>query len=468
MVNFRDKLEQLPNTAGVYFFLGKNKKIIYIGKAANLKNRVSSYFQKQSSRDIKLSKLIPKIKDIRHIEAESELQALFLESEFIKRYKPIFNVREKDDKNFVYLKISNADFPIVSYERRVDDDGSKYFGPFVSSQNLRRAMRYLRKIFPYITSKKWPNVSALEYQIGLVPSPDIDKKLYKKNIRNLIMIIEGKTNKLLKDLEKDMKNSAKNKEFEKAARLRDQISNIKFLQKEIIFSDRENFDITLDIALNGMTNVFGLNKVPSRIEAYDISNFSGHQAVASMIVFKDGLPDAKQYRRFKMHSKGPNDFAMMQEVIERRFSKHLDWPLPDLIIIDGGKAQLSSALKATKKLNINVFIAGITKKFEQIVIKRQDKFQIINLDRRSASLKLIQRIRDEAHRFAVTYHRNLKKRETISSKLKDIPGIGDKTYQKLIKEFGSAKEISKTSQQKLAKKIGKSKAALIKKSLLSP
>lgn len=475
----KNKLSQLPKAPGVYFFKDANGKIIYIGKASILKRRVSSYFQK-THQDYKTPLLVEHICDVDWIEAGSEIEALFLESEFIKRHKPLYNVQEKDDKNFIYAKVTiKDDFPVLSTVRRPSDDGARYFGPFIHGYEVRKALRYLRRIFPYYVKAERQLSSKLEYQIGVAPRPDISKAEYRDNINRLIMVFEGKTKTVLKQLESDMKRLSKQQQYEQASLLRNQYLALKALSTKIIFGREETFDLTLDIALNGLAETLGLPKPPRRMECYDISNFAGGDAVSSMVVFTDGVPDQKSYRHFKMRTRGPNDFAMMRETMQRRFSgRHDDWPKPDLVIIDGGKGQLSSAQAAMKELDINIPTIGLAKRYETIVQpadaaissrlsnrKLEGEFVLIGLDHESATLQLLQRIRDEAHRFAVSYHKVVRNRRTKSSALDEIVGVGPITRKKLIRTFGSIAAVRAASEPEIAAVVGVAKAHQIHQAL---
>lgn len=461
-----DKLSKLPNSPGVYFFINKSGDIIYIGKATSLRSRVRSYFQ-STHNDYKTPLLVKNIYDLRTIDASSSIEALFLEAEFIKRHKPLYNVQEKDDKNFIFIRVAiKEDFPFITIVRRPADDKSKYFGPFIASFQVKEALKYLRKIFPYYTKSQKSHSSKLEYQIGSIPHPSISKQDYRANIRKLMLIFEGKTSRLLSQLEKEMKSLSKAKDFEKAADVRNQYLAIKGLSTKISIGDDDTYDIQLDQALSQLSEVLKLDQNPKRIECYDISNFSGVDAVASMIVFTDGLPDQKQYRHFKMSTLGPNDFAMMQETIQRRFSaRNSGWPRPDLIIVDGGKGQLSSVTKSLQSLNLKIPICGLAKRYETIVIQDStniiDNFIEYNFEPRSPALHLVQRIRDEAHRFAISYHRVSRKKRIDNSELQNIDGIGSTTAVKLLKHFKSVKSIKSASLSELVEIVGNSKARII-------
>lgn len=484
----RDKLKTLPAEPGVYFHRDADKKIIYIGKAAVLKNRVMSYFQNKH-RDPKTRLLVADIADTEWITVGSEVEALFLESEFIKRYKPKFNIDLKDDKNWLYVKISADEFPVVSYVRRPLDDKAHYYGPFTSSDALRRAMRMLRKVFPYITHINWPKRGCLQYHLGLCPGPEegaITAILYRRNIRQLELYLKGEQTKLMGQLEHDMQKAAKQKNFEAAARHRDQLMDLRSFSKQMIFGDKEAFDLTRDQALTGLAERLELASLPRRIEAYDISHLGGVDNVASMVVFTDGVSNRDDYRRFKMNLAGNNDVGHMREVILRRFSpKNLaEWPKPDLLVIDGGQPQLAAALSVLDSLGLNIPAIGLAKREEEIIRRRSDspkvdaahfeddawittnqRFESIILPSSSHILQLLQRVRDEAHRFAITYQTILRGKRATSSLLDDIPGIGPATRKLLIRRFGSVRGVKLANQAEIAVAVGPAKAAIIKEHL---
>lgn len=464
----QNKLKELPNSPGVYFFKDKSGQIIYIGKASRLNRRVKSYFQK-NHRDYKTPLLVENIHSLDWIEAGSEIEALFLEAEFIKRHKPLYNVRERDDKNFIYIKItSNEDFPSVNLVRRPTDDRARYFGPFVQGYSVRQALKYLRRIFPYYVKGERKISSKLEYQIGVVPHPDLSRDQYRRNITRLIGVLEGRSEVIVRQLEKEMNSLSKAKKFEEASEVRNQYLALKALKTKIVFGRDETFDLSLDVALHGLAERLGLPKAPRRMECYDISNFAGGDSVSSMVVFTDGVPDQKAYRHFKMRTKGPNDFAHMRETMQRRFSgRHDDWPKPDLIIIDGGAGQLSSAKAAMAEQHINIPTVGLAKRYETIVQPVEDALpvkdnlervsgvnKLINFDHSSPILQLLQRIRDEAHRFAVSYHTNLRNKRTKTSLLDNIDGVGSVTRKKLVRTFGSVAGVRAASRAELSACVG--------------
>lgn len=463
--NLKKQLKELPNTPGVYFFHDKNGEIIYIGKASILSRRVKSYFQK-NHKDNKTPILVKNINSIDWIQASSEIEALFLEAEYIKRHKPLYNIELKDDKNFIYIKVTiNDEFPAITLVRRPSDDKARYFGPFVAGYQVKQALRYLQRIFPYYTKPARSHSSKIEYQIGILPAPDISPKEYRTRVQRLMLIFSGKSSVLIRQIEKDMNRAAKLKNFEAAAQLRNQYLALKGLSTKIVFGKEETFDIELDKALAELAKLLSLKSSPHRIECYDISNFAGGDAVSSMIVFTNGVPDQKQYRHFKMRTQGPNDFAMMRETLGRRFSdRNKAWPKPDLIIIDGGKGQLNSALDAMGKLNVKIATVGLAKRYETIIQRDSSTttgYNNYNFEDNSGILHLVQRIRDEAHRFAVDYHTLVRKKRTQHSALDDIPGVGPATRKKLLKKFGSVSSIKGASINDLAKIVDAKKAKVI-------
>lgn len=516
------KLKELPRNPGVYFHKSKNGEIIYVGKAAVLKNRVRQYFQKSRPFDPKTEALVAEIEDTDWITVETELDALFLESEMIKRYKPRYNILLRDDKSQLYIRIPMKEtYPSVTYTRGPLDDGAQYFGPYYNGWAIKKAMKYLRKAFPYSTHEVLPKRVCLQYHLGLCPGVEeqkVSEKDYKATLRKLMLYLKGGKKQVVEQIEKEMRQAAKAAEFEKAAELRNQLNNLKALQRQIIFSDKEFMDLSKDQALSGLQWLLSLPEVPKRIEGYDISHMQGTNNVASMVVATNGLADKAQYRKFKMRIPGNNDFAHMNETMGRRFSgRHTDWPNPDLLLIDGGKGQLSAALDALDELGINIPVVGLAKREEEIVVHKtrshvtvdveaikawvkernpfdepdvrvnpgrgleskyvtlrvredqqpgissdSDDYLTILLPKDNHIVKLLQRIRDESHRFAVSYHTHLKRTGQVKSVLDDIPGVGPTTRKKLLKAFGSVAGIREVSTADIAQHVGLIKAKTIK------
>lgn len=479
-----EKLKTLPGSPGVYFHKNARGEIIYVGKAAILKNRVRQYFQDSRVRDVKTDVLVAEIADTDWIVVESEIDALFLESEMVKRYKPRYNIELQDDKSQLFVRIPmNEPYPAITFTRQPMDDGASYFGPYYNGYAVKKALRFLRKVFPYSTHTTMPNRLCLQYHLGLCPGVEAQKissNEYKKILRRLILYLKGERVKVIMQLETDMNMAAKRQEYELAATLRNKIYNLKQLQKQVLFSDREFMDISKDQALSGLAKLLTI-PIPRRIEGYDISHMQGTNNVASMVVTTNGLADKAQYRKFKMRIPGNNDFAHMNEVITRRFSgEHTDWPKPDLLLIDGGKGQLGAALDALEARGANIPAVGLAKRLEEIVVHKtrsgitldktaypdafiteSDDFYIILLPPDSHIVKLVQRIRNESHRFAVSYHTVLKRKGQTASELEEIGGIGPATRKKLIQSFGSLRAIKKASRAQLVAAVGEAKAAAI-------
>lgn len=460
------KINDLPLTPGVYFHKNARGQIIYVGKAARLRSRVRQYFQTARARDAKTDVLVSQIADIDWQETETELDALFLEAELIKRYKPRFNIELRDDKSQLFVRIDvKSQYPYVSFTRQPLDDGASYFGPYQSGFGVRRALKFLRRIFPYSTHTTLPNRVCLQYHLGLCPGVEegkISSEAYKQNLQKLILYLKGQRVQLMKQVEQDMKRAAKAQDFETAANLRNQLGALKALRQQIVFGDREFLDISKDEGLNELAQLLHLTSPPRRIEGYDISHMSGRDSVASLVVFTNGVPDKSQYRKFKLRVPGNDDFAHMREVITRRFSgRHDDWLKPDVILIDGGKGQLSSALTALKNAKVAIPTLGLAKRQEAVILKSDAGFTTQQLNRQSPVVKLLQRIRDESHRFALSYHSVLKTKRHTQGVLDDIPTIGPATRKKLIRTFGSARGVAQARQWELIQVVGARKAALI-------
>ncbi|EDK72555.1 excinuclease ABC, C subunit domain protein [candidate division TM7 genomosp. GTL1] len=370
------KLKTLPRSPGVYFHKDARGKIIYVGKAAILKNRVRQYFQKNRPHDIKTEALVAEIADTDWTTVETEIDALFLESEMIKRYKPRYNVLLCDDKSQLFVRINMQDvYPYVSFTRWPQDDSAEYYGPYYNGWAVKKALRYLRRAFPYSTHETMPKRVCLQYHLGLCPGVEeqkISSADYKVTLRKLIRYLKGERKALVRDIEQEMKTAAARKDYELAAKKRNQLRDLKELGRQVIFSDREFLDISKDEALVGLQQLLGLKKIPYRIEGYDISHMSGTNNVASMVVATNGLADKAQYRKFKMQLPGNNDFAHMHEVISRRFSgRHTSWPTPDLLLIDGGKGQLQAALKALEEKGVSIPAVGLAKRLEEIIVVKE-------------------------------------------------------------------------------------------------
>lgn len=483
------RIKQLPDVPGVYLYKNLDGEIIYVGKAKNLKRRMKQYFQSRTL-DIKTQALVREIADFEIIKTDSELDALFLEGELIKRYKPAFNILLRDDKNVTYIKISGDFYPVVSYTRQPLDDGGEYFGPFYSIFSVKQAMRYLRWIFPYLTRPlESKSVSRLEWHIGLNPKLEVgsrkeiqqQRQKYLADLKQVRRYIRGERRQVIIELEREMQRAAAKQDFETAAKLRNQVRALESLQQKVRIVSEEQ-DISQDHGLRDLQELFGLSTAPNRIEGFDISHVSGTNVVASMVVFINGLAARTEYRKFKTKIDQNNDFYNMYETIQRRF-KNQQWPRPDLMLIDGGKGQLSSAIMASDG---QTPMLGLAEKQELIVVDRKKSnvalkakklaemgglafeegdFWLIKLPESNSVLKLLKRLRDEAHRFAVGYHTKLRAEAQKISALDQIRGIGPQTRQKLLKKYKTLSNIKRAGKVELTEVIGKRKSELIWRAL---
>ena len=582
----------LPNSSGVYKFINHKTNIIYVGKSKSLNKRVKSYFQKQNNN--KISKMVSEIKKIEFVISESEHDALLLENNLIKEYKPKYNILLRDDKTYPWVTIKKERFPRVFLTRKYIKDGSEYFGPYTNVKAINTLLSIINNIYPirvsnYNLSQK--KINDTKNKIGLsIHSKNghtlilgfekistknqrlLSEKVYNDNINFVREILKGNFKNVKKQLKNEMKIFAKSLEFEKSQNIKEKLDLLdKYQSKSIIVSDRHNdldvigiiedinsyfinylkinngmiigseslkvkkklsfekkelrqiimslklrydslnnniisninlkkiisneFKTTvpkagekkklLDMSLKNLLffkknlynekkerktkrlsilvdlkNKLNLKKIPFHIECFDISNIQGKNTVASMVLFKDGYPSKKEYRKYKIKTVDkPDDFESMREVVFRRYSRIIEEKnqLPDLIIIDGGKGQLSSACEVLRTLKIynKVNIIGIAKKLEEIYFPK-DPFPVL-LGKKSEQLKLIQNIRNEAHRFAINYHKTLRSNTFIKSELEEINGIGNITRIKLMKAFGSLEKIKKADKNELIKIIGNNK-----------
>ena len=566
----QEQLKLLPTNPGVYLMKNEQAKIIYVGKAINLKNRVKSYFQSSKNHSPKVKSMVEKISDFEYIITANEIEALILECNLIKKYRPKYNISLRDDKTYPYIKVTlNEDYPTVSITRKILKDGAKYFGPYTSAGAVHEVLNLLKKLFQ-IRSCRQMNTKrpCLEFHIKRCLAPctgRVAKSEYREMIKSLCLFLEGRNEVVLKELTSRMQIAAENFQFELAAKLRDQVLAIEkisakqniiigssdqdiiglarkadeaciqiffirsgkmigrdhfllngtedetdsallnafleqyynkatFIPKEILLpaeieneeilsawlSQKKNAKVSFGLPQRGVKkemvlmandnavvvleeqmikNSAGLEqtvgamkdlgrylrmeKELKRIECFDISHIQGSETVASMVVFSNGAPDKQEYRRYKLKSvEGkPDDFKSMQEVVGRRY-RQSDGIMPDLIIIDGGKGQLNSALEIIRALgHYQIPVVGLAKQFEYVFLEGQSEPVI--LPPNSKALYLIQRIRDEAHRFAITYHRKLRHKRNLVSVLDHIEGVGPTRRKALWDAFGSIAEIKK-------------------------
>jgi len=583
-------LEGLPNEPGVYQFFDKNEKIIYVGKAKNLKKRVYSYFSKDIFESGKTAIMVRQISDLRFIITETELDALLLENNLIKKHQPRYNILLKDDKTYPWICIKNEPFPRIFYTRRKIRDGSQYFGPYASVKMINIFLDMIHRLYKLrncnlnLTPENIQNKKfrvCLEFHVGNCLGPCEGRQSaedYQQGIDNIRHILKGNINQVIRILQDEMQTASQNLEFEKAQQIKSKLDTLEqFRSKSVIVSpvinnvdvvtivsdenygfanymkvingailqsqtielkkklsetdtDLITFALTelrqrfesdaTEILVNVMPDTYPadvevsvpkigekkhllslseknaryyqLEKLaqydklnpehktdrlmekmkadlrmmeqPRRIECFDNSNFQGTNAVAAMSVFINGKAAKKEYRHFNIKTvEGPDDFASMQEVIYRRYKRVLEekQPLPQLIIIDGGKGQLNAALTGLEKLGLNKKIQtiGIAKKLEEIYYPGDSV--PMYLDKKSETLKIIQQLRDEVHRFGITHHRNKRSRNFLQSEILQIPGIGNATFEKLIIQFKSVKKIKEATAAQIADVIGKQKAAIV-------
>ncbi|SDW60435.1 excinuclease ABC subunit UvrC [Tepidimicrobium xylanilyticum] len=599
MFNIDEELKKLPDEPGVYLMKDRNGHIIYVGKANSLKKRVRQYFQSSRNNPPKVNAMIKHIHEFEYIIVDSEVEALILEANLIKKNKPKYNILLRDDKQYPYIKVTtNEKYPRVIKNRRVLKDGAKYFGPYPSAYAVKDTIEIIRSLYPIRTCNKNFDKQqkrtrpCLNYYIGRCLGPcqgNVDEKKYMEMIDEVIMFLNGKEDKLIEVIEEKMKKASENLDFESAAKYRDQINSLKVvLEKQKIVSSnlmdqdvigmargidevciqiffirsgkivgREHFIISdtfnddrkeilssfikqfylgtayipkeifieeeiedmeaiskwlsekrgnkvsirvpkrgeksqlmemvkknaMDMlnqhgeeivrkqreeekALEQLKNLLGLDSMPNRIEAYDISNISGVLSVGSMVVFEYGRPKKSDYRRFKIETVlGSDDYKSLEEVIKRRFIRGLEEKkmmeenkielkgfslFPDLIMMDGGKGQVNVALQALEEMGLDIPVCGLVKdEFHStrgIIYNNQE----IKLDERSSGFKLIYRIQEEAHRFAISYHRSLRSKNMIKSELDDIKGIGEKRKRELLRHFKTVENIKKASIDELA------------------
>ncbi|GMB01736.1 excinuclease ABC subunit UvrC [Pelosinus sp. IPA-1] len=572
-----EKVNHLPDKPGVYLMKDAQDHIIYVGKAVVLKNRVRSYFQSSRNHSPKVQAMVSRIADLEYIVTASEIEALILECNLIKKHRPKYNISLRDDKTYPYIKVTtNEDFPRLYATRRVQKDGARYFGPFTSAGAVHESIKLMRKLFPLRSCR---NLDArrpcLEYHIKRCLAPCagfVDRETYNGMIKEVCLLLEGRSDAVVQSLKKRMELAAEELQFEQAAKLRDQLAAVEkvrekqnivtgagdqdaiglarsalgtcvqvyfirsgkmvgrdhfllagsdqeeddvvlaafikqyysqstFIPKELLLpmdvpeqallsdwlSQLKGSRVTVEIPKRGtkkdivtmadgnaaivlseqegkikahseqtegamadLGRYLGLQAPPIRMECFDISHIQGSETVASMVVFENGMPKKEAYRRYKLRTvEGkPDDFKSMQEVVSRRYGA-TNQPIPDLIIIDGGKGQLSAALTIIRGSGLlDVPVIGLAKEFEYIFCEGQSDPLI--LPRHSQALYLMQRIRDEAHRFAVTYHRTLRSKRNMVSVLDHVPGIGAKRRKALWDHFGSLPKIKGATVEELA------------------
>jgi excinuclease ABC subunit C len=424
-----EKVKQFPTTPGVYLMKDDLGRVIYVGKAKNLRSRAGTNFTKAAAEEHRTAELVKHIVDIDFVPADSEVDALLMEARLVKDVQPKFNSDLKDDKSFPYLQIRiREDFPRVEFTRKPRRKGVKLYGPFTSARSLRTAIQVLQRVFQFrtcqldiaATDQRWrwfrPCILHNIRQCTAPCNLRVTREDYRKQIRGLRMVMEGKKDKLLREMEGQMQAAAAAKQFERAARLRDEIAALRKLEmRGDVDKDVQPhvFQIDPKRGLRGLQKVLGLRSVPRSIEGMDIAHLSGEDTVASLVTFIDGLPFKPGYRRYKIRSvEGVDDFASMREVVSRRFRRlsDEDGVFPDILLIDGGKGQLNAALQAFTMLGVEPpAIISLAKREEEIY--RPGDAEPARLSRHAAALRLLQYVRDEAHRFAQHYHHLLRRKK---------------------------------------------------------
>ena len=408
-MDVKEKIKHIPHLPGVYIMKDALGEAIYIGKAKDLSKRVSSYFQDGRPKTVKLMSLLEKVDDLDYVITGSEEEALIYEANLVKEKKPRYNIDLKDDKSFPFLKITlDEKFPRLIITRKKSDDKGRYFGPYTRVKLLRNAVSILKNIFPLRICKNMPKEVCLAYHIGQCPGPcvnKIDGKSYKETVDQLFLFLGGKKTKLIQELTGKMKEFSDAKEFEKAVVIRNRLSAL----TEV--SDRKAVDYNSwgSVAVK-LKKILKLPRLPLKVEAFDVSNISGKEAAGSMVYFNNGKPDKSNYRKFRIKNvKGIDDYAMIKEIVARRYKrlKEEKKAFPDLIIIDGGKGHLQAAHEELLELSLSrIPVIGIAKQEERIYTLGSKR--PLNINKDSEVLHFIQRIRDEAHRFALKYHHALR------------------------------------------------------------
>lgn len=402
----KEKISRLPDLPGVYLFQDAAGGVLYVGKAKSLKKRVTSYVR--SGGTAKTMALMERVADVEYRVCQTESMALLLEASLIRQHKPRYNVSLRDDKTYPWVKITDEEFPAVCITRKKEPDGASYFGPYTSVKLLRSALKIIRKSFPYRSCATLPSEACIYYRLGLSPAPcagKIDRRQYRRTIEQISLILEGKTGTLLTELNRAMEDKSRTLQFEEAAKIRDQITSLGALNQGQA-SSRDQLD--------DLKRMLNLARLPERIEAFDISDISGQEACGSMVSFFQGLPDKNNYRRFRIKTVGRiDDYAMLKEVVMRRYRRLVEerLPFPDLILIDGGKGHLRVAGRVLAELGLALPLASIAKDRENVYTR--EKLRPIRLRTDTPGLNLIRRVRDEAHRFALAYHRVLRRKKAL-------------------------------------------------------
>ncbi|WP_286932944.1 excinuclease ABC subunit UvrC [Aminobacterium sp. UBA4834] len=462
MVNPKIKniVKNLPLRPGVYIMRDEEGNVIYVGKAKSLRKRVSSYFRHQGFASPRLRKLVETIADISTIRTETEAEALIVESRLIKKYKPFFNIDLKMNERYPYIKITNERFPRLVITRNKEDDGSIYLGPYISAKDVRVLLRLIERYFPLRSCKAEVRPDkrrrpCLNYALGrcLAPCAGLcGETEYRERVDDIVLLLQGRSSELVERMRKRMELSASDLDFEKAARYRDTIRAIWRLSRQRVpTSLQEDLNAETWDTLNQLQEILKMDTLPWRIDGFDISHMSGRETYGVVVVFEQGVANPSLYRRFKIRTvEGIDDFRSMEETVHRRYQKVLEnnEPLPQLILIDGGPVQLEFAKKALSDLAlVTIPVISLAKREE--LIYHSEKELPIRLDWADPVLQLLQRVRDESHRFAIKSHRRGRGVRLTRSRLEDIPGVGKHTAALLLSHFGSMKKIATLSPEEL-------------------
>jgi excinuclease ABC subunit C len=480
----KEKLKALPDKPGCYLMRDRDGKIIYIGKAASLRKRVQSYFRQHTKRTAppKIRSLISSIADFDIVVLKSEAEAILTEGKLIKEYRPHYNTLWKDDKRFVMIRVDvQHPFPIIGKCRIKKNDGALYFGPYTSGMAAKVAVEFLERRFGIRRCRpREPDQDTYKHCsndiIANCSAPCIGKvtpEEYRLKVEEACAFLRGERMEMLKDLRAEMEVAAAEQKFEEAAALRDMLLHLHQAVKEKA-KVRKTPRMKQDEARQGLKELkkqLKLSSEPRVIECFDISNISGTNSVASMVCSVDGVPYPNRYRRFRIKTvKGADDPRSMAEVVRRRYSRlqRERKPLPDLVMVDGGITQLRAAKAELVELGLNTLpIVGLAKRYEEIVWDYEQNSGNLMLPRHSAGLTVVTRLRDEAHRFAITYHRDLRRQRIMESRLDEIPGIGNSKKEMLLKHFGSIARLGRATVEEIAEApgIGKKTAELIRSEL---
>jgi excinuclease ABC subunit C len=455
--------KRFPDKPGVYIMYGEDGHALYIGKAKSLKKRVSSYFRHASFASSRLAKLVSEIRDISTVRTENEAEAMILESKFIKLYQPFFNVELKMGEKYPFIKITNEDFPRTVVTRNRQQDGAVYMGPFVHTGHLRTLLRISERYFPLRTcalplkaGKPYRERPCMRHTLGLCLAPcsgQCAESLYRERVADLVLLLQGKGADLANRLHKRMDAAANKLEFERAAHLRDTVRAIWRVNRQHLTTPAM-FEESRDdwLPLKRLQEVLRLRDLPWRIDGFDISHTGGGNTVGVAVVFEQGIANKSLYRRFNIKTVDDvDDFRSMEETLTRRYKQCIESqePTPQLILIDGGPVQLEFALAALSKVGLEKIPAVSLAKREEEIFTPGNPVPL-RLDLNDPGLKLLQRVRDESHRFAITSHRRARDKKFSRSTLEDIPGMGKNRVAQLLSRFGSVRAIAKLELDELA------------------